>query len=212
MSIGVEVALLSGKTAAVSASLDEDVAALQRRAQQALGVGRGRLLDSSGCVLEPRAPIRHSKVHDGDLLTLLLSSRTQVRGTWHAFAIILGDASVVTWGDARHGGDSSAVQDQLKNVQHIQATSLAFAAIRGDGSVVTWGDALGGGSSSAVQHQLKSVQHIQASHGAFAAILADASVVTWGNALFGGDSSAVQEQLQDVQHIQSSQRFCCYCW
>ena len=43
------------------------------------------------------------------------------------------------------GGDSSAVQDQLKNVQQIQASAGAFAAIRSDGSVVTWGNAEDGG-------------------------------------------------------------------
>ena len=43
--------------------------------------------------------------------------------------------------DANCGGDSSAVRDQLKGVQHIQATNGAFAAILEDGSVVTWGDA-----------------------------------------------------------------------
>ena len=36
--------------------------------------------------------------------------------------------------------DSSEVQDQLKGVQQVQATSCrAFAAILADGSVVTWG-------------------------------------------------------------------------
>ena len=39
-----------------------------------------------------------------------------------AFAAILGDGSVVTWGDAECGGDSRAVQGQLKNVQQIQAS------------------------------------------------------------------------------------------
>ena len=101
-----------------------------------------------------------------------------------AFAAILEDGSVVTWGDlqtsmvvtvrqfeissrvcskfkplimpllrfwkmdpslpgvhAGYGGDSSAVRDQLKGVQQIQATSEAFAAILEDGSVVTWGHA-----------------------------------------------------------------------
>ena len=60
------------------------------------------------------------------------------------------------------GGDSSAVQDQLKGVQQIQATHGAFAAILEDGSVVTWGDANFGGDSSAVRDQLKGVQQIQA--------------------------------------------------
>ena len=63
----------------------------------------------------------------------------------------------MTWGDEPRGGDSSAVQDQLKNVQSIQATPFAFAAILDDGSVVTWGDDARGGDSSAVHDQLKSM-------------------------------------------------------
>ena len=48
-------------------------------------------------------------------------------------------------GDADYGGDSSAVQDQLRNVQQIQANRFAFAAIRADGSVITWGYSRNGG-------------------------------------------------------------------
>ena len=33
-----------------------------------------------------------------------------------AFAVILADGSVVTWGDEDFGGDSSAVRDQLRFV------------------------------------------------------------------------------------------------
>ena len=57
-----------------------------------------------------------------------------------AFAAILADGSVVTWGDPSAGGDSSRVQDQLRNVQQICGAYFAFAAILADGSVVTWGD------------------------------------------------------------------------
>ena len=52
MSITVDVGLLSGKTATVKADLDEEVGALERRAQIALGVGRGRLVGSSGSALD----------------------------------------------------------------------------------------------------------------------------------------------------------------
>ena len=52
---------------------------------------------------------------------------------------LLQHGSVVTWGRADSGGDSSAVPEQLQNVQQIQAFSAAFAAIRADGSVVFWG-------------------------------------------------------------------------
>eukprot|EP00434_Breviolum_minutum_P023230 symbB.v1.2.020488.t1/scaffold1730.1/size104407/1 len=112
----------------------------------------------------------------------------------------------VTWGDAARGGDSSAVQDQLRGVQQIQATLRAFAAILADGSVVAWGGADCGGDSSAVQDQLRGVQQIQATCLAFAAILADGSVVTWGDADCGGDSSAVRDQLTGVQQIQATLR------
>ena len=61
-----------------------------------------------------------------------------------AFAAVLCDGSVVTWGDAFAGGDSSAVN----NVQQIQANFEAFAAILDDGSVVTWGSSRAGGDSS----------------------------------------------------------------
>ena len=81
-----------------------------------------------------------------------------IQATECAFAAILGNGSVVTWGGAELGGDSRAVQGQLRNVQAIQATGGAFAAILvGNGSVVTWGDVElgGGGDSSAVQGQLR---------------------------------------------------------
>ena len=99
------------------------------------------------------------------------------------FAAILANGSVVTWGAARYGGDSSAAQGRLNSVQQIQASSRAFAAILGDGSVATWGDATSGGDNSNVQDQLKNVQQIQASSNAFAATTADGSVVTWGSDL-----------------------------
>eukprot|EP00439_Symbiodinium_sp_Y106_P032582 s2271_g3.t3 len=124
-------------------------------------------------------------------------------------------ALAVGKGDARFGGDSSAVRDQLKNVQQIQAAEKAFAAILGDGSafpailgdgsVVTWGCAGFGGDSRAVRDQLRNnVQQVQATRHSFAATLGDVSVVTWADASFGGDSSAVRHQLKKVQQIQAT--------
>ena len=63
----------------------------------------------------------------------------------------------MTWGNPINGGDSSEVQDQLKGVQQVQATSRAFAAILADGSVVTWGSPDRGGDSSAVAGQFATV-------------------------------------------------------
>ena len=83
-----------------------------------------------------------------------LQNVQQLQSSSGAFAAVLGDGSVVTWGDAGTGGDASTVQDQLKNVQQIQASDKAFAAIRGDGSVVTWGNAYYGGDSAAASDLL----------------------------------------------------------
>ena len=54
----------------------------------------------------------------------------QIHASNLSFAAIRTDGSVITWGSSHDGGNSSAVQDQLKNVQQIQATNFAFAAIR----------------------------------------------------------------------------------
>ena len=45
-----------------------------------------------------------------------LGNVPQVQATCAAFAAILADGSVVTWGNPANGGDSSAVQDQLAHL------------------------------------------------------------------------------------------------
>ena len=126
----------------------------------------------------------------------------------------------MTWGDPRFGGHSSQVQEQLTDVQQVQATSEAFAAIRVNGFVVTWGHA-DGGNSTQVQTCLALVVHIQASRwpdglctyqgstgvgSAFAAITQNGAAVTWGSSGHGGDSRAVREQLVRVKEIQATGR------
>eukprot|EP00439_Symbiodinium_sp_Y106_P008315 s7511_g1.t1 len=184
--------------------VDELVGALKLRGQTALGVGNGQLLNASGQTLDAFSTIKDAGLQDSDSLILLHSNKVQVHGCRQAFAAILGDGSVVNWGHAVFGAGSSAVRQQVKNVQSIQASAHAFAAILGDGTVVTWGHTASGGDSTAVQDQLKNVRQIQASTYAFAAIVGDGSVVTWGEADGGGDSNAVQHQLKNVQQIQAT--------
>jgi Ca2+-binding RTX toxin-like protein len=119
----------------------------------------------------------------------------------YAFAALRADGSVVTWGYAPDGGDSSAVATKLDGT--IDATQVfsapqAFAALRADGSLVTWGSASYGGDSSAVASQLDGtidVTQVFSSLYACAALRVDGSVVTWGYGPSGGDSSAVASQL-----------------
>ena len=90
------------------------------RAQKALGTGKGRLLNSTGIVLDGDATIKRARLERAEPLTLQVR-RVDARGSFCAFAAILGDSSVATWGRVDKGGDSSAVRDQLRNVQQIQA-------------------------------------------------------------------------------------------
>ncbi|OLQ14905.1 Malonyl-CoA-acyl carrier protein transacylase, mitochondrial [Symbiodinium microadriaticum] len=121
----------------------------------------------------------------------------QIAASELAFGAVLSDGSVVTWGDGDYGGDSSkesyganssAVQEQLKDVLDVQASEAslkdvrrlyssghAFAAVLGDGSV------LDGRRGTSGSEDL------------------DVSVVTWGNAAYGGDSGAVSAALFDFE-------------
>eukprot|EP00434_Breviolum_minutum_P016423 symbB.v1.2.014476.t1/scaffold1055.1/size140776/18 len=190
-------------------SSHDDIAVFHQKhlkgAQRAFGKKCIRLITAKNRLLVNfEQTLEEADIEDGECLTVLVL-QPQLAATDHAFALWChGDSAVVTWGRAGFRGDTSAVKDQLKGVQQIQATKYAFAAILADGSVVTWGHTENGGDSSVVQDQLKGVQQIQATHRAFAAILEDGSVVTWGDAHCGGDSSAVRDQLTGVQQIQAT--------
>ena len=107
-----------------------------------------RLVTPDARVLtDPAQSLEDAGLKDGDQLTAIVG-QANLASTDKAFASwCCGGDSVVTWGDAHSGGHSSAVQDQLRSVQQVQATDGAFAAILEDGSVVTWGDPLSGGDS-----------------------------------------------------------------
>jgi len=112
--------------------------------------------------------------------------------------------NVLTWGNQNDGGDSTAIQHQLKNIKMIFSTRLSFAALTTDGNVVTWGDEDTGSDSSSVQHQLKNIKMIFSTSSAFAALTTDGNVVTWGRQSYGGKSTAVQHQLQNIKMIFSN--------
>ena len=121
---------MSGMTVSLQTHGDESVESLRVRAQRALGAGKGRLLDSTGRVLDGGEPLKKARLQYQEPLTFQVR-RVEIYGGRFAFAAIIGDGSVVTWGTSHEGRDSSAVRDQLQNVQSIQATMYAIAAIRG---------------------------------------------------------------------------------
>ena len=196
----VNVTLPNGCHEVLSVEPSSKVQDLQIAAQQTFGRRFLRLVTAKNRVLDnPEETIETAGLENGECLTLVVL-QPHLAATEAAFALwCCGGQKVVTWGHPAFGGDSSAIQGQLKSVQKIQATGDAFAAILADGSVVTWGEPENGGDCSAVHAQLRNVQQIQSTHHAFAATLADGSVVTWGHAGRGGDSSRVRDDLRNVK-------------
>eukprot|EP00435_Cladocopium_sp_Y103_P062881 s551_g24.t1 len=199
----VHVSFPSGSGETLSIPEHSKVGDLKLLAQKTFGKGFLKLVRGDGHVLtDLKESLQAAGLRDGETLTAVVQ-KINIASTDLAFALwCCGGSKVVAWGKPQRGGDCSAVQDQLRNVQ--QATHGAFAAILANGSVVTWGDPDHGGDSSVMQDQLRNLKQVQATGGAFAAILADGSVVAWGDPDDGGDCSSVQDQLRDVQQLQAT--------
>ena len=128
-----------------------------------------------------------------------------------AYAALKYDGSVVTWGDADSGGDSSIATYNPKTEQYeyrsiassltskitdIFSNGAAFAALTSDESVITWGRSDYGGDSSAVSSKLTSrVDKVFSTGQAFAVLKKDGSVVTWGGGEHGGDFGSISSKL-----------------
>ena len=154
MSIVVDVTLTSGQ----SVSLEADLTAFGTKLGRACTESPGSWPRATLQFTRQRSGWRHEagRRQFANRRLFDATGRHCLPGGANCFAAILGDGSVITWGNAGQGGDSSSVQDQLKNVQQIQAARWACAAILGDGSVVTWGHAdCGGGGSSSAKDQLQ---------------------------------------------------------
>ena len=147
--------------------------------------------------------LEFSGLEDGDCIVAVVQ-QPQLAATDCAFALWCEGLGLVTYGHPDFGGDSAALQDQLKNIRQIRSTRYAFAAILADGSVVTWGTPDFGGDSTVVQDKLQKVQQIHSTERSFAAILADRTVVTWGEPAYGGHSFDVRDQLKNVKQIHST--------
>ena len=119
----VNVALPNGDAELLSLLPSSTVQDLRTAAQRAFGRKCLRLITAKSRVLvDPNKTLEAAEIEDGECLTALLL-QPQLAATKTAFALWChGDSAVVTWGSARSGGDSSAVRDQLRGVQQIQAT------------------------------------------------------------------------------------------
>ena len=124
-----------------------------------------------------------------------------------AFTALKRDGSIICWGDADCGGDSSLIQEELTEIDAapilaIHSSPYAFAAQRSDGSFLTWGDPDSGGDSRLVREALERnpVEKIVCTDDALAAI-SRGQVITWGDPASGGDSSSVRKSLTTVVDV-----------
>ena len=205
----VHVSFPSGCGKTLALPQDSTVGELKVLVPKSFRQGFLKLVTEKGHALtNPEDSLLTAGIQEGAHLTVV-AQQPKVAATAGAFAIwCCGDHGIVTWGSPEFGGNSSAVQDQLKHVRQVQATGGAFAAILANGSVVTWGDQSYGGDSSAVQDQLKDVQRVQGTHG-FLEVHLPQSWQTGPSLLeaikhWGGNSSVVQHQLKNVQQIQAT--------
>ena len=113
-----------------------------------------------------------------------------IQATYSAFAAILFDGSVVTWGQARCGG---RLTHALRNIVQIASSHNTFHALSRDGRKWTWG--------FRCVDEKDGVQHIATSDGSVACIYHDKQAESFGDVRF---------KLQNVQHIQANEDgFCC---
>ena len=153
----VDVHLPSGDGCSVAVAPKRLISEVKAAAQQHFQ--RRLKLTAKGQQLDLTATLSEAGLRDGDVVAAAVQlcklAATSTSFAWHSHG-----GEVVTWGDPARGGDISQMKEQLRNVQHIQATAGAFAAILESGAAVTWGD-LPGRDSSREQEQLKNVRHIK---------------------------------------------------
>ena len=130
----VDVYLPSGAGCFIAVSPETPISELKAAAQHKFQ--RRLKLTAEGRELDLTATLSEAGLRDRDVLTAVVQL-ANVAATDRAFAFHGYGGQVVTWGDPEEGGDSSQVQEQLRSVQHIQATDHAFAAILESGAVVT---------------------------------------------------------------------------
>ncbi|CAE7251184.1 unnamed protein product [Symbiodinium natans] len=200
--VTVHVSLLSGREVSLEADPEESLTVLRERAEKRLSVKEGRLLDSSGMVLEGSQSIKKSKLENGATLTLVRRP-VKVSMSLNRIAVIRCDGSVVTLlSSLRHGwvnvGDGSFATDQLSDVVEVHAGCKGYAALKGDGSVV-----FRGAHPPVCYENIRMVQTTTTDYDSgpgFAAIVKDGSVVTWPIQ----PDETQQEELRNISQVQDS--------
>ena len=119
----VDIVLPSGKPKNFSIAESSKVGDLKCLAQKSFQQGFLKFITADGhALVDPNQSLLAAGLQEGDHLTAIVQ-QAKMAATDEAFAMwCCGGDRIVTWGRPDRGGDSSAVQDQLRNVQQVQAT------------------------------------------------------------------------------------------
>ena len=112
--LNISVALLNGNHVSLRLSTSSTVQDVRTKAQRAFGKKYLKLVTAkNGVLVDFEQTLEEAGIEDGECLTAL-AFQPQLAATSRALALRChGDGSIVTWGRADYGGDSSAVQNQL---------------------------------------------------------------------------------------------------
>jgi len=121
----------------------------------------------------------------------LVGGVQKIACTRRACAMLTIKGRVVTWGDAKTGGQPDEnthflITNTKKPVLQILGTEGAFAALLSTGKVAVWGDSDMGGALSSDQ-DVSDVKELFRNDLAFVAMKKDGSIFSWGQSRNGGD-------------------------
>ena len=117
-----------------------------------------------------------------------------VSSTRAAFAVLLQNGEILTWGDEESGGHVPKIKEPA--IQ-LFATRAAFTALLRSGRVVSWGHGLLGGHNP-YQHLIKDTISVFATSGAFTAMTTDFKIHTWGGKDLGGKITPADILVRDL--------------
>ena len=95
------------------------------------------LRGADGRLLNPRESLQVAGLKDGDCIAASCTAAKDSCNTLSLCSVVCRRSSCHLGWPRHLGGDSTAVRDELKNVQEVCATGSAFAAMLADGSVIT---------------------------------------------------------------------------
>ena len=127
--------------------------------------------------------------------------------TQAAWAALMTDGTVVTWGSSNNGGDSSAVASQLTDIVQISGARCKFTARKSTGKAIMWGGNSGCDSSAqnhfdhfSSNNELDDVVNLAVHELDFAALKAD------GTARGFGEWGRQTPSLSNVQDVFTTHR------